>query len=178
MLLYIMFCLLMIFPIGSVILNYINYKFKNKLINTLSILSLLFGLYWYLFLLTEFSFLDFMMCYRDDIDGAMAYFIAFFIMVIIDICVIIYKYKNNKKVLASSIIFIISFAPALVLMIIPDYSYEIGTFYKVITYVSDFYGIAMLVLCLLKIILLFSLFIFLLCKIIYNVIQKYIKLHK
>ena len=93
----IIYCLLVLLPIGTLILNYINYKFKNRLINVLTILSFTLGLYWFPFGINEFKYLEFLVGECGNDEYILLFFIAFAIMLMIDIFVTNRIYKDNKK---------------------------------------------------------------------------------
>ena len=169
----IIYCLLVLLPIGTVILNYINYKFKNRLINVLTILSVTFGLYWFPFGINEFRYLEFMTYFCGNDDGVVVYVIAFSIMTTIDIFIINRIYKSNKKVfILSKILFILSII-TLILILAPSYNDYITTsiLCKVIQYIEYICGICVLLPFLSKPILTVLLFIFLLYKTIVLLIQ-------
>ena len=157
-----------------VILNYIIYKFKNRLINILTILSVTFGLYWFPFGINGFKYLEFMTYFCGNDDGVVVYLIAFSIMTTIDIFIINRIYKSNKKVfILSKILFILSII-TLILILAPSYNDYITTsiLCKVIQYIEYICGICVLLPFLLKPILTVLLFIFLLYKTIVLLIQK------
>ena len=171
----IIYYLLVLLPIGTLILNYINYKFKNRLINVLTILSVTFGLYWFPFGINEFKYLEFMTYFCGDDDGFLVFFIAFSIMTIIDIFIIGRTYKDNKKVSKISKILSILSIVMLILMLTPFYSdYDVTTnmFCKILTNIMAYYFLFLTDLFFIKSALTVLLFTFLLFKTIVLLIHK------
>lgn len=169
--------LVVLLPIGIITLNYINYKFKNRLINVLTILSVTFGLYWFPFGINEFKYLEFMTYFCGDDDGFLVFFIAFSIMTIIDIFIIGRTYKDNKKVSKISKILSILSIVMLILILAPSYNDYITTsiLCKVIKYIEYICGICVLLPFLSKPILTVLLFTFLLYKTIVLLIHNHNK---
>lgn len=96
----IIYCLLVLLPIGTLILNYINYRFNNKPINALSILSVTL---WLSYIITKLLPNHVLNSISYIIGGELGIFLGFFIFVIVylsvivDISIIGYLFKNSNR---------------------------------------------------------------------------------
>ena len=165
--------LIVFLPIGTIILNYINYRFNNKPINTLSILSVTL---WLSYIITKLLPNHVLNSISYIIGGELGIFFGFFIFVIIylsaivDISIIGYLFKSSNRKISILCLWFIILSILLITIIILLNNCNIA---HTITYcLLILYLIISTILTLLKISVPIFLFIFLLFKTIILLIHK------